>query len=253
VIDYRIVVPSRKRAHNMGTIRWLLPSALICIDEREAADYSPWVPKENLLIHSPSEGLPAAMNWIMDNVPAECLVEIDDDFQGVRVNVGSKRFVTDSDEIVAIIENSMRNCHDLGLSTFCWSRTQNTTIIHPEYRPIVPTQSVCNAFGVMGAARRRHYDPKFLGRADVDWALRTLLDDRCVYADVRFYFDCGRVIAGRGGNVGVITPEVFKASTKAIFEKWGDAVSFKNLPFQKTRDVSAVRIKVSRTNRTAQK
>ena len=81
----------------------------------------------------------------------------------------------------------------------------------------------------------------------------TLLADRAVYADVRFYFDCARVFAGRGGNVGLVTPDVFKASTRAILDKWGTAVSFKKLPFQKNREVAAVKIAVSRTNKTAQK
>jgi hypothetical protein len=251
--DYSIVVPSRARAHNMETIRWLLPSALICVDEREVDAYAPHVPSERMLVHPPFDGLPRAINWLMDAVESPVMVEIDDDFQGVQCNVGSRRFITDAEEILAIIENAITCTHDLGLTAFCWSRTMNTTIIHPDRRPIVPTQSVCNAFGVMGAARHRHYDTALLGRADVDWTLRTLLEDRAVFADVRFYFDCGRVFAGRGGNVGLVTPEIFKSSTRQIVERWGKAVSFKTLPFQKNRNTSAVRIAVTRTNKTAQR
>ena len=252
-MDYQIVVPTRKRVHNMETIRWLLPTAKICVDERDIDDYAPFVEKSRMLVHPPIDGLPGTINWIQDNVDSEVLVEIDDDFCGVQVNVGSKRFITESDQIIAIIENNMRVCKDLGLTTFCWSRTQNTTIIHPGFRPLVPTQSVCNAFGVMGAARRRKYDTTLLGRADVDWTLRTLLEDRCVLADVRFYFDCGRVFGGRGGNVGLVTPEIFKRSSSQIIERWGKHVSFKALPFQKNRDVAAVRVAVTRTNKTAQR
>lgn len=251
--DYRIVVPSRKRVHNMETIRWLLPSALICIDEREVEDYAPYVEKQRMLVHPPMDGLYSVINWMMDTVPSEVLVEIDDDFCGVQCNVGSKRFIIDAEEILAILENSIIACKDLGLTAFCYSRTVNTTIIHPGWRPIVPVQSVCNAFGVMGAARQRHYDTTMLGRGDVDWTLQTLLEDRAVYADIRFYFDCGRVFSGRGGNVGLVTPETFKQTSRRIVDKWGKAVSFKQLPFQKNRDVASVRIAVSRTNKTAQK
>ena len=81
-------------------------------------------------------------NWMIDNVQPEVLVEIDDDFQGMQSNVGSRRYITDHQEILAIIENSIVCCQDLNLTTFCYSRTQNTTIIHPEVRPIVPTQAV---------------------------------------------------------------------------------------------------------------
>lgn len=237
----------------METIRWLLPTAKICIDEREAPDYAPFVESSRLLLHPPFDGLPKTINWLQDAIKTEVLVEVDDDFCGVQVNVGSKRFITDSEEILAIIENAIIVAKDLGLTTFCWSRTSNTTIINPSMRPFVPVQSVCNAFGVMGAARKRKYDPALLGRADVDWALRTLLEDRCVLADVRYYFDCGRVFSGRGGNVGIVTPEQFKSASRQIIDRWGRHVSFTKLAFQKARDVAAVKIAVSRTNKTAQK
>lgn len=251
--DYQIVVPSRKRAHLMETIRWLLPTSRICVDEREAEDYAPFVEKSRLWLHPPMDGMAKVINWMIDNSPADCLVEIDDDFVGVQSNVGSRRFITDGDEILAIIENSMRCTRDLGLTTFCWSRTPNTTIIHPAWRPIVPTQAVCNAFGIMGAARRRHYDATLPGRAAVDWTLRTLLEDRCVYADIRFYFDCGRIFSGRGGNVGLVTPEAFKSTTRIISDRWGKYASFKALPFAKGRTAEGLKIAVPRTNKSAQR
>jgi len=253
VPDYTIVVPSRKRMHTMGTIQYLLPTAKICIDEREVDNYAPFVAREKMLIHPPFEGLHAAINWMMEEVKSEVLVEVDDDFQGVQVNVGSKRFITDADQIRAIIENSMICCKDLGLTSFCWARTRNTAVIRPNTKPFSASQSVCNAFGVMGAARHRHYDGQFMGRGDVDWTLRTLLEDRCILADTRFYFDCGLVFGGRGGNVGLVTPEVFKQSSLALMHKWGRNVSFKKLGFQKNRDVTAIRIAVTRTNKTAQR
>ncbi len=252
-MDYTIVVPSRKRAHNMATIRSLLPSAIICVDEREAAEYGAVVPASNLLLHPPMDGLWNVINWMMDAIKTETLIEIDDDFRGVQVTMGSMRYLTDPEEILAVLENAMTCCADLGLSTFCFSRTPNTSVIRPDSRPIVPTQSVCNAFGVMGAARHRKYDSQFAGRADVDWALRTLLDDRLVYADIRFYFDCGMVFSGRGGNVGLIDTEIFENSSRKLKEKWGKNVSFKAPGYVKNRQVAPIRIAVSRTNNRAQK
>jgi hypothetical protein len=122
VPDYTIVVPTRKRMHTMGMIQWLLPTAKICVDEREVDNYLPFVKREKMLIHPPMEGLHAAINWMMEEVKSEVLVEVDDDFQGVQVNVGSKRFITDAQQIQAIIENSMICCKDLGLTSFCWAR-----------------------------------------------------------------------------------------------------------------------------------
>ncbi len=252
-LDYTIVVPSRKRAHNMPVLRSLLPTALICVDERERQDYAPFVPQNKLLLHPPMDGLPSVINWMQHAIETPILIEVDDDFQRVIVTTGSQRKLTDPIEILAVLENAARACQDLGLSAFCFSRTPNTTIIRPAERPIVPVQSVCNAFGIMGAARHRPYDTTLLGRADVDWSLQTLLEERCVYADVRFYFDCGRVFGGRGGNVGLITPAKFKQTSVELQKRWGRYVSFKAPAFAKKRTVAAIRLKVSRTNPTAQR
>src|SRR5437016_707290 len=77
-LDYAIVVPSRKRVHNMQLIRALLPTALICIDERERDDYLSEVPATHLFQHPPMDGLPAVLNWAMDAIPNPILIVIDD-------------------------------------------------------------------------------------------------------------------------------------------------------------------------------
>lgn len=244
---------SRKRAHNMPLIRELLPSALICIDEREGEDYAPHVPAAQLLLHPPMEIAARVRNWLIDAVAAPILVQIDDDFCGVKSLLGSRRFITNAEEILALIENAVRACKDLGLGVFCWSGTPNITITHPEMRPIHPTQPVFRAFGIMGHARQRKWRTDLPGRADIDWTLRTLLMDRCIYADVRFFFDCGAVFSGRGGNVGLVSAEAFTNSTRELKRTWGQHISFKAPGFVKKREVASVSIRVSRSNKIAQR
>lgn len=249
----QIVVPSRKRAHNMPMIRELLPSAIICVDEAEKADYLPHVPAAKLVTHPKLDSAAACRNWIVDNMTAPIVVMVDDDFAGVRVTTGSQRYISDPEEILAILENAARCCEDLELSAFCFSGTPNTTIIKPEMRPILATQPVFRVFGVMGAARKRHWRLDLPGRADVDWTLRTLLLDRLVFADVRFFFDCGAVFSGRGGAVGQITPEMFAGSSKELLRTWGKALSFKPPGYVKNREVTSISMRVSRHNKVAQK
>lgn len=237
----------------MEALRELLPTALICVDEREAADYAKTVPKENLLIHPPSTGAPAARNWIIDNVKASCLIQCDDDLRAVQVTTGSRRRLTDPDRILAILENAMTACSDLGLSTFCFSRTPNTTVIRPNERPIVPVQQVYGCFGVMNAARKRHYDETLKSRADLDWTLQTLLHDRCVYADVRFYFDFGSSFSGSGGNSGLVTPKDFEDATRTVAKRWGTSISFKRPGYRKSGDTSPGRPNVKRHNSLAKR
>lgn len=253
-LGYAIVVPSRKRVHNMPVIRELLPDAVICIDEREHADYQDAVPPGRLLLHPPMDTAARVRNWIMDEVTTPILVHIDDDFAGVQVLTGSQRYITNAEEIRAILDNAARACADLGLTTFCFSGTPNATIVRPDVRPIMATQPVFRVFGTMGAARTRKFRTDIPGRADLDWTLRTLLLDRCVYADVRFYFDCGPVFTGRGGAVGLITPEQFTAGTRELRKTWGRHVSFKVPGWQKKQNqVASVSLKVVRANKTAQR
>jgi len=252
-LDYTIIVPSRRRAHNMPLLLRLLPTAVICVDEREADDYAAAVPSPRLLLHPPLDGLPPVLNWIIDTVREPILITVDDDFQGVQANTASRRYITDADEILAILENAARNCHDLGLGAFCFSRTPNTTIIRPDERPIVPTQVVASCRGVMNGARTRKYRTDMHGRADLDWTMRTLLEDRCIYADVRFYFDFGPIYSGRGGSVGLITPEVFEASSRALKQHWPGCLSFKAPGFMRRKNVAAMSIRVSRTSKLAQR
>jgi len=251
--EYTIVVPSRRRAHNMPILRSLLPSAVICVDEREESDYLPVVPEDKLLLHPPMDGLPRVMNWMMDEIKTPTLIVVDDDFSGVKCMVGSHRFIMDPVEVLAIIENAAQCCEDLGLSAFGWARTANYVMLAPQDRPIWPTGAIMNARGFMGAARHRHFAVDLHGRADVDWTLRTLLEDRCVYQDTRFYFDCGRVYSGRGGSVGLIDVKQFEYASRTIRKRWGKHISFKAPGFQKARDIPALSIRVRRANKAAQK
>ena len=239
MMKYQIVVPSRGRPENVKTILSMMPDAFICVDEREERDYRPYLPRKQLLLHPPTTGAPAARNWIIKNVKAPCLIQSDDDLIGIRSNVGSKRFINHPDEVMAIIENAVTCCADLGLTTFCWSRTANTTVVRPEERPIVPTQQVYGCWGVMGKARQRLYDETLTSRADLDWTMRTLLEDRIVLADIRYYFDFGRSFSGHGGQSGLVTPADFKRSTEVVGKRWGKSISFKRPGYMKGGDTVA--------------
>lgn len=253
MLDYQIVVPSRKRPFNMPVLKSLLPTALICVDEREREDYAPYVPADQLLIHPPTTGAPAARNWIIDNVSSPILVMCDDDLMGVKSLVGSKRTITDPDEILAIIENAARVADDLDVSTFCWSRTANDFLLRPEYLPIRPVQPVYGCFGFRGPARYRKYDETLRSRGDLDWTMRTLLEDRFVYADVRFYFDFGTSFTGSGGNTGLVQPQEFTDASREVKRRWGCHIQYKAPGFVKTREIAPASIRVSRTNKTAKR
>ena len=253
MLDYTIVVPSRKRVHNMPTILDLLPSALICVDEREKNDYLEIVDESKLITHPAFDGAPKIRNWLLEEIKTKAIFFIADDFVGVKSTTGSNRFITDPEEILQIIENALIACDDLGLGVCCFSRTTNTTIINPDMRPIVPVQQVFSALGVMNSARYRKWETCLHGRADIDYTMQTLKEDRCVYADVRFYFDFGRIYSGRGGAVGLITTEQFMASSVRLKKKWGKYISFKGPSFSKNEGQVHCSINVTRYNKSGQR
>lgn len=253
-LDYQIVVPSRRRAENMPRLRSLLPDAYICVDQAERTDYAAHVPEDKLLLHPGKVGGPAVRNWIINNVDAPILVMSDDDFQGVRMLCGSHRFITNADDIRAIVENSARVCDDLDLTTFCYSRTANPIICQPDHYPAEAVHPVYGLFGIMGRARYRLYDEKLRSRADLDWSLRTFLEDRIVYCDLRFYFEFGASFSQSGGNSGLVSAEDFEAAAKLIKQRWGKHVSFRPSNFTRGhRQTSNGSIRVRRSARNAQR
>ncbi len=229
-LDYVIVVPSRRRVHNMPVLRSLLPTAVVTVDETELADYSGAVPDDKLVPHptfqpTANGGVVAMIrNWVLEQFDNDIVVFVDDDFVGIQTLFGSRRRIVHPEEILGVLENAARNTRDLGLSCFCFCRTANALQLR-EHLPIVPTQMVAACFGIMGPARRRKYDPQMGCRADLDWSMTTLLEDRCVYADVRFYFDVGLSGAGAGGGVGLVTPRRMEASSALLRKKWGKHLS----------------------------
>jgi hypothetical protein len=159
------------------------------------------------------------------------VVEIDDDLIAVRAwsGEGSRHIwhrLTNPEDILQIIENGVQIAEDLDISAFGWGKNMNTAYIKADHKPIVPVALVANAFGVRGKARHRRYDEEMIGRASVDWTLRTLLHDRCVMVDKRVFFDCGAIFGGTGGNAGIFTAKKYEVATKRLKDTWGAHVKF---------------------------
>lgn len=227
----------------------LLPDALICVAKSEAADYAEVVPSDQLLLHEDLPGIIAIRNWLNATIQEDCLVEVDDDLRCVYSLTGKRRKITDPESIGEIIANSAQIAADLNIGVFCWNRTQNTVISDPVFQPVRFVMPVSCSFGLRGRARERQFDPELPGRADFDFTLRTLLKDRILYADARFYFDHGRILSGLGGNVGLLSEEAYAASTQKLQQRWGRYVSFKKPGYQKgARTTPSMSVRVRRQN-----
>ncbi len=224
----------------MRRILALLPDALICVDEREVGDYRPLVPERQLIPHPPTENLPQVRNWIIKNIDCRCQVQVDDDLKRVLISDGfSQRVTKDPDEIQQFLVNAANICADVGIGAFAFTRQANPALSRPDEVPFRLVSAISATFGILGPARDRLFDERFLGRDDFDWTMRTLIEDRIVFVDNRVYFDHGPAFAGRGGNVGIVDQRGFDNASRLLKQLYGSAIEFSAVRFAAKKNVSA--------------
>lgn len=220
-VEYQIVVPSLGRAVNMPKLLSLLPNAIITVNESGIEPYEKYVPKAQLLPH-PDMKLIETRNWIFDNVKSDCIIQFNDDIDKlVRVGVRSKTF-RNPRIIDGVIRNTYQCAKDLGIGVFCWSLTPNNSMLHTTVRPFrASAPCSAHAFGMMGKARDRRFDPAFRGCGDYNFTLETLRDDRLLLCDVRWHFSCGKMSSGKGGETGALSTNERMDAQKLLRDKWG--------------------------------
>lgn len=251
---YEIIIPSRKRPRQAQNALTLLPGATVYVDEREADDYRPFIPAENLRLHRPTRTLPEVRNLIIEEFEAPVLVQVDDDLRGLRMmhnrGRGPNELIKDPELILDVIENGVQCAGDMDVGLFGWSRTFNTMAYVP-YDPIGVVAAVFGTWGLRGRARRRRFDPSTFPRADVDFTLRALLEDRIVFVDRRFYFDHGAVYGQPGGANDMVSDDALVRATEIVQKRWGRYVDLKSAssarnPRSRTSTKSGIKMKVKR-------
>ena len=142
----------------------LLPTAIVCVDEREEWEYRLEVSADHLLVHPQFDGFANVVNWVNRTVTSKIVVMIDDDFELVKSMTGGCRTIRRHEEILSIIENGARVALDLGVSTFTWTRNYNPIMVNAVAMPFKPVGQLAGAFGVIGSAKHRLMDPACSGR-----------------------------------------------------------------------------------------
>ena len=231
-LQYRIVIPSRKRVEKARAVLRLVPTAVVYVDEREYDDYARVLGQAKVVAHAPTENCPAVRNCMQDDFEEPCLVQIDDDLKGVErltipargASKARRRLVgppqiRHSDTILQIIENGVRVAMDLDVGMYGWNRSGLPLYYFPG-EPFLLVAPICNSFLIRGRARWRRFDEDLSGRAALDVVLRALKEDRIVLQDRRFYFNQGSVYSGAGGNVDLLSGEQFAFATREIAKRW---------------------------------
>jgi len=204
----------------MKRLKALLPTALVCVDESEVAEYEKAEVK--VLPHPKLPNIAHIRRWILQNVKGPVCM-IDDDLRAVNCLIGRRvRRTTDAGAILQIILNGYHVAKDLGLAVFCWQRNANPMQLNAAdpFGLVIPS---AGAFGVIG--RDVRFDTRLERGEDIDLTMQSLMKHRITWCDRRFYFDFGPVFTGKGGNQGVRTGDENEANTKLLKEKWGQYIS----------------------------
>lgn len=220
-MNYRIVIPSRKRLNEIKVSSKLLPTATVVVRHEEVEDYKKII--DNEIVSLPKDfdgGIARIRSWIMNKFEEETIIFCDDDVTGVYCLVGQKaRKYKDWDVIKQIFENTLRVSKDLGVSLFYFHRDKKPWYFSSGEPFTFSGGFASSVFGVIG--RKLIFDERLYTREDIDLTLQALLKDRIVFSDKRFYFDVGPIWSGIGGNQGLRNSENEDNDIAFLYKKWG--------------------------------
>jgi len=225
--DYRIVVPSRKRPELMQRLLALVPTATVTVEDNEMVEYGKYVPPAQLVAHPPLGNIARIRNWIMDTFTEPCIIQMDDDFELMKCLGGAMRSLRQADDILRVIENQVQVATDLNIGIFGWYPSLPMVGDYFARDPFAFSKPCIGVFGCRGSARHRRFDPKSLGREDMDWTLQAVRDDRIVLCDCRYHASVGTNEKHEGGTLGLINEKMRLAATDYLRIKWGPIIELR--------------------------
>jgi len=186
---------------------------LVPESEREA--YTAEYQNPILTIPDNQQGLGQVRNWVLDNFDEETVVMIDDDIDKFYLLTRERtQAVTDPDQLVQIIINTAVMAKDLGVAVFGFSQTDIR-----KYKGCEPFK-LCTWVGcIIGIIGRKYRFRNDKFKVDIDYCLQTLLNERVIWMDTRYYASQARD-NNTGGNNAFRTKAGFDESIESLKQKW---------------------------------
>ena len=222
-LPFKIVVPSRARSKVIGDNPLYDYCHMVVDSDRERRAYEQeGVPPENIVVMpEPPLNISVLRQWILDELwePDEpFIVQIDDDFLGLRPTMGWRaKSVRNPVDIAAILWESYLSATDAQCGIFGYMADSN-----PSYRncntPIVLRRWVQGGFGILD--RELQFDKRLYQSEDVDICLASLVRSRILWKDHRF--DLKRKPHRMAGGIQrTRTTQTTQQSDRIVNEKWG--------------------------------
>lgn len=183
--------------------------------ESEKEAYKSSLQNPILTIPDKYEGLGQVRNWVLDAFNEDTVIMIDDDITRVYNLEGKLSRKIEGEELTDVLFNTAIMAKDAGASVFGFSQTDIR-----KYKGTEPF-GICSWVGcVIGIIGRKHRFRNDKFKVDIDMCLQSLLTERIVWIDNRYYFNQNRD-NNAGGNGQFRTEELFRKSVDSLKSKWG--------------------------------
>lgn len=220
----RIVILSRSRSKTITTHRLLPAWVEVVVPQAQKEAYKAQIPNDLLTTPDDIIGLGRLRNWCLDAFPEETVIMVDDDITFAYALTQKRARRLRPDELAEVLVNTAVMAKDAGCAVFGFSQTDIR-----KYSGCEPFKLCTWVGGVIGVVGRGHRfkDDKF--KVDIDFCLQSLLTERIIWVDNRYYFLQKRD-NNLGGNSEFRTAEGFRESVNSLQAKWGKYVKIKEKP-----------------------
>ena len=164
-------------------------------------------------------GLPATLNWIMRTRKERCLIFLDDDVTKVSW-LSSDRYVhLDTEQVMLMLINLVVNARDVGATLFGISEVDIRK--HSQLAPFALRSKVMGLLGIDG--RKHEFDARQTVKADFDFVLQKIRDDRVVWKDTRYWAQAN-LYTDPGGGTEYRINNAEKEETERLVSWWGSDI-----------------------------
>lgn len=227
----RFVVPSRERAGILASCALrMFPYATITVAESEMETYAQALAgRDNPLIPHPDDvtGIAPIRQWVLDHFDEESICFVDDDVHQMRSALGYRGMnITDPNVALRIVENAATIAKGIGTAMYGFNQAGGDVRKFRPQNPILLNSWSGGVIGIVG--RDIRYDTALLLRADIDFAIQTMLEKRITYVDNRFSF-IHRRFGLTGGNARNRSEKRNRDEIDYLLRKWGMYLEARNV------------------------
>lgn len=215
----RIVILSRSRVKTITTHKLLPDWVEVVVPQGQKEAYKAQIPNDIITTPDDIIGLGRLRNWCLDAFSEETVIMIDDDITHAYALTQKKARNLRPNELAEVLINTAVMAKDADCAVFGFNQTDIR-----KYSGCEPFKLCTWVGGIIGVIGRGHRfkDDKF--KVDIDFCLQSLLAERIIWVDNRYYFLQKRD-NNLGGNSEFRTAEGFRASVDSLKAKWGKYIN----------------------------